>query len=239
MRVSSLSLALLLVPLLFQAACGEKNSVGPRPGPSEDQPDAPEVVLLHPNGSETLTDEVTITWNAVDPDTGETELLAVDLDYSADNGSTWAVIDTDRMNGGAYLWDISGLPDGGDYLVRVTVTDSTGLSDSDRSDARFAIENEIFLTDLTGKRWDITHAVKVYGMRPENFRYGLGPNAIRPITDPEMISPGEPGYPDDTATLDIIGTNIAGDARAYPVHPLGGHEVVDDVVGGEPVAVIY
>jgi hypothetical protein len=84
---------------------------------------------------------------------GNSSLLSVDLDYSVDGGSTWSVIHTNRMNGGAYLWDISGLSDGGDYLVRITVTDITGLSGTDRSDARFAIENSIFLTDLTGKRW--------------------------------------------------------------------------------------
>jgi hypothetical protein len=101
------------------------------------------------------------------------------------------------------------------------------------------VEERILLTDRTGKQWDITHAVKVYGMQPENFQFGLGPNAIRPINDPAMVSAGQPGYPDDGAAIDVIGTSINGDARAYPVQALAGHEVANDAAGGVPIAVIY
>ena len=37
----------------------------------------------------------------------------------------------------------------------------------------------------------------------------------------------------------MLGVDIGGDARAYPVDLLGLHEVVDDVVGGRPIAVTW
>jgi hypothetical protein len=37
----------------------------------------------------------------------------------------------------------------------------------------------------------------------------------------------------------VIGVLINGDARAYPINVLSVHEVVNDVVGGEPVAVTW
>ncbi|MGB2980926.1 MAG: kelch repeat-containing protein [Candidatus Zixiibacteriota bacterium] len=104
-------------------------------------PDAPEVTVSHPNGGETLADSVTIIWTAADPDLGETSLLAVDLDYSPDAGTNWYSIDTDQANDSSYLWDITGLVDGDNYLVRIVVTDTTGLSGSDVSDGLFTIYN--------------------------------------------------------------------------------------------------
>lgn len=41
--------------------------------------------------------------------------------------------------------------------------------------------------------------------------------------------------PDDR----VIGVEIAGDARAYPLRLMRWHEVVNDVVGGEPIAITY
>ena len=41
--------------------------------------------------------------------------------------------------------------------------------------------------------------------------------------------------PDDR----VIGIEISGDARAYPLRLMRWHEVVNDIVGGEPVAVTY
>ena len=37
----------------------------------------------------------------------------------------------------------------------------------------------------------------------------------------------------------ILGVEIGGDARAYPINVLSRHEVVNDVVGGTPVAVTW
>ena len=37
----------------------------------------------------------------------------------------------------------------------------------------------------------------------------------------------------------VLGVEIEGDARAYPISILSRHEVVNDVVGGTPVAVTW
>jgi len=37
----------------------------------------------------------------------------------------------------------------------------------------------------------------------------------------------------------VIGVEIAGDARAYPIRLMRWHEVVNDIVGGVPIAVTY
>ena len=99
--------------------------------------------------------------------------------------------------------------------------------------------DKIYITDRTGKNWDVTHAVENYGFETGNFQYGLGPYAIMPINNPEMISPGKSNYPDDNSTETIIGLNIDGDARAYPIRILSRHEVVNDRVGDKNVAVVY
>jgi len=102
-------------------------------------PDAPQMSVTYPNGGEVLADSVTITWTASDPDPGETALLMVHLDYSDNAGGSWSIIDSNETNDGNYFWDISGLPDGFEYLVRVAAFDTTGLSDRDTSDAVFTI----------------------------------------------------------------------------------------------------
>jgi N-acetylneuraminic acid mutarotase len=104
-------------------------------------PESPLVSVAYPNGGEILTDSATITWTATDPDPGETGLLDIDLEYSDNGGGSWSAIDSNQTNDGSYLWDISGLPDGSEYLVRVTATDMHAKSDLDASDAVFYIDN--------------------------------------------------------------------------------------------------
>lgn len=63
-------------------------------------------------------------------------------------------------------------------------------------------------------------------------------DAIRSIEDPihlERSRADELYKPDEL----ILGIDINGDARAYSVPLLSRHEVVNDVVGGQPVAVTW
>ncbi len=66
----------------------------------------------------------------------------------------------------------------------------------------------------------------------------LPKDAIRAILEPEFLSvvqaveqlsPEEP----------VLGVSIGGDHRAYPLGLLNRHEIVNDVVGGAPLAVTW
>jgi hypothetical protein len=100
-------------------------------------------------------------------------------------------------------------------------------------------DGKIFIEDRTGKSWDVTHAVNNYGFIPEQFQFGLGPFAIRPILNPKMLERGEFGYPGVDDERLIIGTTINGDTRAYPLNVLNNHEVVDEQFDSTYVAVAY
>ncbi len=72
----------------------------------------------------------------------------------------------------------------------------------------------------------------------DDIRSGGPPkDGIPALTDPKLISAGEASYLD--ASDQVIGIHINGEARAYPLKILVHHENVNDVVGGQPVAVTY
>jgi len=72
----------------------------------------------------------------------------------------------------------------------------------------------------------------------EQIRAGGPPrDGIRSVDEPGFAAAGEaswvrPGTP-------VIGVEIAGDARAYPVHLLEYHQIVNDDFSGRPVVVTY
>ena len=78
-----------------------------------------------------------------------------------------------------------------------------------------------------------------YGFEATGFQYGLGPNAIRPIDDPQMLWPGDPGYPDDDDDIAVLGVQIGDESRAYPIAVLSWREVANEVFGDTAVAVAY
>ena len=64
-------------------------------------------------------------------------------------------------------------------------------------------------------------------------------DAIPAIDDPKFFPDLETAnmfYTDDEY---VLGVEIDGDARAYSVPLLSSHEIVNDVVGGEPIAVTW
>ena len=66
----------------------------------------------------------------------------------------------------------------------------------------------------------------------------LGYDAIRAILEPEFVDAEQADeWLEDDAL--VIGVSINGDSRAYTVPMLSVHEIVNDVVGGEPVAVTW
>ena len=117
-------------------------------------------------------------------------------------------------------------------------TDGLEESASDYSHRR-----PIYITDRHGVRFDVTHAVHRYGMRAAGFQFGIGKNTIRPIDHPNMLSPGDPGYPSEgsrwSSGPDIIGISVDDDIRSYPVQELARHEIVNETIGHTQAAVAY
>lgn len=62
-------------------------------------------------------------------------------------------------------------------------------------------------------------------------------DTIRSLDNPKMISVAEADYLNDDDL--VFGVSINGDAKAYPLRILGWHEMVNDVIGGVPVALAY
>lgn len=97
----------------------------------------------------------------------------------------------------------------------------------------------VILVDRTGKEWDVTTAVHKYGFKLKLFEYGLGPYAIRPVLDAEMLSRSMPGYPGDEDEFPVVGIAFNGDVRSYGIIDIVRNEVVDEYIGGVPLAVAY
>lgn len=110
-----------------------------------------------------------------------------------------------------------------------------GLGMTLHSCATVIRENEeVFLVDLTGERWDITQAVSI-GFEPHRFQFGLGRNTIQPLDEASLENNTEGLNPDAR----VIGIENGSDARAYVVSKLRRHEVANTRLGEEPVAAAY
>lgn len=66
---------------------------------------------------------------------------------------------------------------------------------------------------------------------------GVLPDGIPDLRNPIMLAPDESDFlaPDER----VFGVSINGDARAYPLRIANAHEMVNDVVGGEPIALSW
>ena len=67
---------------------------------------------------------------------------------------------------------------------------------------------------------------------PDGWRQLLPRDRIAPIYHPRFVSADETDWPDDTL---VLGVEIDGDARAYPINVLNRREIVNDVIGDLPV----
>ena len=66
----------------------------------------------------------------------------------------------------------------------------------------------------------------------------LGFDAIPAILDPELVTASE-AEADMDPDEQVLGLSINGEHRAYSIRMLSRHEIVNDVVGGVPVAVTW
>jgi len=93
--------------------------------------------------------------------------------------------------------------------------------------------NRTFIVDRAGERWNITTAVKEYGMDPKLFHFGLGREAFTPIQNPKVLSAPPSGDPM------IFGVVHKGEARAYDRASLTRHETAIDKLAGDRVLVAH
>jgi hypothetical protein len=66
----------------------------------------------------------------------------------------------------------------------------------------------------------------------------LGKDGIPSIDNPRFVGPGETDQQMQSFER-VLGVSINGDHRAYPLNMLSRHEIVNDTVGGVPVAVTW
>ena len=66
----------------------------------------------------------------------------------------------------------------------------------------------------------------------------LGKDGIPSIDNPRFVGPGEADQQMQSFER-VLGVPINGDHRAYPLNMLSRHEIVNDTVGGVPVAVTW
>ena len=89
---------------------------------------------------------------------------------------------------------------------------------------------------LPGENWK-TDFSKISVPSSEIRSGGPRKDGIPSIDDPQFVAIGEAG--DIADNEPVIGFELNGDARAYPLSVLMWHEVANDTVGGVPVAVTY
>ncbi len=71
---------------------------------------------------------------------------------------------------------------------------------------------------------------------PDTYRESVPRDAINPVYDPSFVAPDGVDWPDDEL---VIGVEIDGDARAYPVGFLTWREIVIDNHRGIPTMVTW
>ena len=73
---------------------------------------------------------------------------------------------------------------------------------------------------------------------PDKIMQGGPPrDGIPALSSPEMLAADEADYLRDTDQ--VLGISINGEARAYPTRILVWHEIANDTIGGQPVAVTF
>ncbi len=71
---------------------------------------------------------------------------------------------------------------------------------------------------------------------PQGFRQLLARDRIAPIYDPTFVSASASEWPDDAL---VIGIELDGKAKAYPVSHLNSREMVIDSLAGIPILVTW
>ncbi|EGQ43011.1 MAG: protein of unknown function, DUF3179 [Candidatus Nanosalina sp. J07AB43] len=117
----------------------------------------------------------------------------------------------------------------GILLATSPVEDSTEGSAPDLQNRSFNTSSEIKMTE-SGRK---------YIVRPDELLQGCpgGKDCIPSIDNPQFDSAEEVDWlnPSDK----VVGLEVNNESRAYPLKILSRHEIVNDRIGGKPVAVTY
>lgn len=78
-------------------------------------------------------------------------------------------------------------------------------------------------------------------INPRNFDHGIGKDTISSIDAPEFVSVDDSRLADAGITMKtrVIGYASGGEARAYPVHIMDRHEIVNDTFGDTHLTVAW
>lgn len=120
-------------------------------------------------------------------------------------------------------------------LALVLLSPTQSLADSSANESPFpknAVQADFWKAQ--GWKTDFTKGSVDF---KEIMSGGPPKDGIPPIDDPKFVSVEEAGHLKEREP--VIGLEINGDARAYPLQVLMWHEIANDVVGGKPVAVTY
>lgn len=83
----------------------------------------------------------------------------------------------------------------------------------------------------------IIRSVYAADLRPDEIVTVLPKDAIPAILSPSFEEGAKTSWLDGTEL--VVGVEVGGDSRAYPVPILSRHEIVNDKVGGLPIAVTW
>lgn len=96
-----------------------------------------------------------------------------------------------------------------------------------------------FIMLLSGRSLAQRDAPKTHGTFDGDPIYTVLPlGAIPAITQPEFLS-GDKASAQMSPDEPVIGIIVAGDVRAYSTWHLDAHEIVNDTIGGTPLAVTW
>ena len=76
---------------------------------------------------------------------------------------------------------------------------------------------------------------------PTKLNHGIGRDRIASIDAPEFLQPDDPRLAEVgiRSTTKVIGVEVNGVAKAYPLAVMDRHEIVNDSFDGEPFAVLW
>lgn len=107
--------------------------------------------------------------------------------------------------------------------------------------ARFRVELYDFLSDRMANSSSLADYFRddpPASIRLDEIRWGgVTRDGIPPIRQPRMRDAGHADFLADTDK--VFGVRIGGESRAYPRRILGFHEMVSDVIAGNPVTGVY